>query len=211
MAINKQMIPCALNLIKLGVMGVNVPCTSYSSLCNNPVSFCSLYNLSPLNKCYFLVWVLNLFVFPSVLMEKALCTFLWLPVGQRQHSAVPDGNGLTWVSSSAVLSSHLAWENKWWLSSLFLVRIIIWCLLKSLPQGMSDKYYLEFLMAVLRGHAYCWRLKPTVGISWEVLENVLVAVAEDRFKLVDMYVLGSTNSRGKNKSWIFLLVYLWFN
>lgn len=64
---------------------------------------------------------------------------------------------------------------------------------------MSDRYYLEFLMAVLRGHAYCWRLEPTVGISWEVLENVLVAVAEDRFKLVDMYVLGSTNSRGKNK------------
>lgn len=117
MAINKQMIPCASNLIKLGVVRVNVSCTSYSSLCNNPVSFCNLYSLSPLNNCNSLLWVLNLFVFPSVLMQKALCTFSWLPVGQRQHSAVPDGSCLSWVPSSAVLSSHPAWESKRWLSS----------------------------------------------------------------------------------------------
>lgn len=32
-----------------------------------------------------------------------------------------------------------------------------------------------------------------------MLENVLVAVPEDRFKLVDVYVLGNTNSRGKKE------------
>lgn len=40
--------------------------------------------------------------------------------------------------------------------------LLLLCIL-SLPQGMSGRYYLKFLMADLRGHAYCWRLKPSCG------------------------------------------------
>lgn len=232
MAINKQMIPCASNLIKLGVVGVNVSCTSYSSLCNNPVSFCNLYNLSPLNNCNSLLWVLNLFVFPlswcrkpsapfpGCQLDKGSTVLCLMEVALAECPAL-----LFWAATlpgrasggwAHAVAFYLAWIIiwclfKWELSARLTVRqsfkncSMLWdllgsghqeqavavcceglcehvCFLKrsawtfedacfqisaliilSLPQSMSNRYYHKFLMAVLRGHACCWRLKPSCG------------------------------------------------
>lgn len=43
------------------------------------------------SNCSFSLQVLNLFLFRAILMRKAFCAFAWVLVGQRQHTAVPDG------------------------------------------------------------------------------------------------------------------------
>lgn len=43
------------------------------------------------NNCNFFLRVLNLFLFPAILIHKAFCAFPRVRVGQRQHTAVPDG------------------------------------------------------------------------------------------------------------------------
>lgn len=92
MAINKQMVLLVLKLMKLcGWWGLTnlVPRISPTAVTlflsvTSIIFYCC-------NNCNFPLQVLNLLLFPALLMHKAFCTFPWVQAGQRQHAAVPDG------------------------------------------------------------------------------------------------------------------------
>lgn len=93
MAINKQMVPWVLKLMKLGGWwGLTnlVPSISPAAI----TLFLSVTSIifHCCNNCNFFLRVLNLFLFPAILIHKAFCAFPRVLVGKRQHTAVPDGN-----------------------------------------------------------------------------------------------------------------------
>lgn len=92
MAINKQMVPWVLKLMKLGGWwGITnlVPFLSPTAI----TLFLSVTSVifHCCNNCNCSLQVLNLFLFPAILMHQALCAFPWVLVGQKQHTAIADG------------------------------------------------------------------------------------------------------------------------
>lgn len=89
MAINKQMVPWVLKLMKLGGWwGLTnlVPCVSPTAITLS-LSVTSII-FHHCNNCSFSLQVLNLLLFPAILTYKAFCAFPWVPFGQRQHTTV---------------------------------------------------------------------------------------------------------------------------
>lgn len=90
MAINKQMVLWVLKLMNVWMVGINKSCSLYLPHCSNPVSVTSIIFYCCHN-CNFPLQVLNLFLFPALLMHNSFCTFPRVPARQRKHTAVPDG------------------------------------------------------------------------------------------------------------------------